>query len=277
MERVCPICGSEEIIEDRASGEIVCGICGHVLGRVPSQRPEWRAYGYGDKIRRERVGAPLTPLLHDFGFSTKIPRGFAEKNFKDKRMIRVLSQIHGLASSMGLSNVVAETAALIYRRGERLGLLTKNMYRVVPAASLYLAARIHGVPRMVREFSAISGLSEKSILRCYMKLRLGLKLNPPRIQDAYISRFIKSMNLDGRVEELANTILDVAKELKLTQGRSSRPMAAAAIYIAARILNMRVAQRRLAKVAGISPVTLRKRYKEILREIENRCSSSMTI
>jgi len=75
------------------------------------------------------------------------------------------------------------------------------------------------------------------------------------------------MNLDGRVEELANTILDMAKRLNLTQGRSSRPLAAAAIYIAAKTLNVRVAQRRLAKVAGISPVTLRKRYKEILREM----------
>ena len=267
MERVCPICGSEEIIEDRVNGEIVCGVCGHVLGRVPSQGPEWRAYGYGDRIKRERVGAPLTPLLHDLGFSTKAPRSLAEKSSEDRKMIRILSQIHGLASSMGLPNVVAETAALIYRKVEKLGLLTKNMYKVIPAASLYLAARIHGIPRMVKEFSIISGVSERSILRCCMKLRLGLKLNPPRIQDAYISRFIKSMNLDGRVEELANTILDMAKRLNLTQGRSSRPLAAAAIYIAAKTLNVRVAQRRLAKVAGISPVTLRKRYKEILREM----------
>ena len=267
MERVCPVCGSEEIIEDRVSGEIICGVCGHVLEKIPSQGPEWRAYGYGDRIKRERVGAPLTPLLHDLGFSTKAPKNFAERNSEDKRMIRVLSQIHGLASSMGLPNVVAETAALIYRKVEKLGLLTKNMYRVVPIASLYLAARIHGVPRMVKEFSTFSGINEKSILRCCMKLRLGLRLNPPRIQDAYISRFVKSMNLDGRIEELANTILDMAKKLKLTQGRSSRPMAAAAIYIAARILNVRVAQRKLARIAGISPVTLRKRYKEILKEI----------
>ena len=267
MKRICPICGSEEIVEDRISGEIICGVCGHVLDRVPSQGPEWRAYGYGDRIRRERVGAPLTPLLHDLGFSTKTPKNLAEKGFEDKRMIRILSQIHGLASSMGLPNVVAETAALIYRRVEKLGLLTKSAYKAAPAASLYLAARIHGIPRMVREFSAISGVDERSIFRCCMKLRLGLKLNLPRIQDAYISRFVKSMNLDGRVEELANTILDMAKRLNLTQGRSSRPLAAAAIYIAAKTLNVRVAQRRLAKIAGISPVTLRKRYKEILREM----------
>jgi len=75
------------------------------------------------------------------------------------------------------------------------------------------------------------------------------------------------LGLDGRVENLANTILDMAKRLNLTQGRSSRPMAAAAIYIAAKILNMRVSQRRLAKIAGISPVTLRRRYKEILRNV----------
>jgi len=267
LERVCPICGSMEIVEDRVNGEIICGVCGHVLDRFPSQRPEWRAYGYGDRIRRERVGAPLTPLLHDFGFSTKAPRGLARRGPKDRRMIRTLSQIHGLASSMGLPNVVAETAALIYRRVEKLDLLTKKMYGIVPAASLYLAARIHGIPRMVKEFSAISGVDEKLILRCCMKLRLGLRLNPPRVQDAYISRFVKSLGLDGRVESLANTILDMAKRLNLTQGRSSRPMAAAVIYIAAKILNMRVSQRKLAKVAGISPVTLRRRYKEILREV----------
>ena len=267
MERICPICGSEEIVEDRVSGEIICGVCGHVLGRVPSREPEWRAYGYGDRIRRERVGAPLTPLLHDLGFSTKAPRNLAEKGSKDVRVIGILSQIHRLASSMGLPNAVAETAALIFRRAEKLGLLTRGMYRVVPAASLYLAARVHGIPRMIREFSATSGASEKAIFRCCMKLRLGLKLNPPRIQDAYISRFVKSMGLDGRVEGLANTILEMARRLNLTQGRSSRPMAAAAIYIAAKILNERVSQRRLAKLAGISPSTLRKRYKEILKEV----------
>ena len=45
-------------------------------------------------------------------------------------------------------------------------------------------------------------------------------------------------------------------------------MAIAALYLAARMEGKKMAQKEAAKVAGITEITLRNRYKELVRELE---------
>ncbi|NPA62425.1 MAG: transcription initiation factor IIB [Methanococci archaeon] len=60
-EIVCPICGSREVVKDYERAEIVCAKCGCVIKeKLFDIGPEWRAFDHEQKIKRCRVGAPMT-------------------------------------------------------------------------------------------------------------------------------------------------------------------------------------------------------------------------
>jgi transcription initiation factor TFIIB len=60
-ELVCPICGSTNIIKDYERAEIVCENCGCVLQQnLFDVGPEWRAFDHEQRVKRSRVGAPMT-------------------------------------------------------------------------------------------------------------------------------------------------------------------------------------------------------------------------
>jgi len=60
-EIVCPICGSKEVVKDYERAEIVCAKCGCVIKeKLFDIGPEWRAFDHEQKIKRCRVGAPMT-------------------------------------------------------------------------------------------------------------------------------------------------------------------------------------------------------------------------
>ncbi len=60
-EIVCPICGSTKAIKDYERAEIVCAQCGCVIKeKLFDIGPEWRAFDHEQKIKRCRVGAPMT-------------------------------------------------------------------------------------------------------------------------------------------------------------------------------------------------------------------------
>ncbi|EHP87227.1 Transcription factor TFIIB cyclin-related protein [Methanotorris formicicus Mc-S-70] len=60
-ELICPICGSTNIIRDYERAEIVCENCGCVLQQnLFDVGPEWRAFDHEQRVKRSRVGAPMT-------------------------------------------------------------------------------------------------------------------------------------------------------------------------------------------------------------------------
>ncbi|MEM1556231.1 MAG: hypothetical protein QXY57_02425, partial [Candidatus Bathyarchaeia archaeon] len=94
----------------------------------------------------------------------------------------------------------------------------------------------------------------------------GLSL-PPLKANNYISKFSNQLALQGKVEEIANRILWVASELRLTSGKGPMGIAAAASYIASVLLGEKRTQREIAEVANVTEVTIRNRYKELTEYI----------
>ena len=86
----------------------------------------------------------------------------------------------------------------------------------------------------------------------------------------YIDRYAEELKVSDEVKRLAQEIFQVAKEKRLTVGRNPSGIAAAAIYVAAKILRRRdIQQRKVARQAGITEVTLRNRSRELERVICN--------
>ncbi len=276
----CTSCGSANIIEDKNSGELVCGDCGHVLDRIIYSDPEWRAYSYGDRVKRERAGAPITPLLHDLGLSTRYRKNSKINSDEERTMIAILSEIYRISSSLNIPQSAAQAAAIFLRKLGREIRSSRKFLRALPASLIYLSLKVHGIPRDLKEVAEISGLEQKTIRRCYLKLAESLKVRSLTDVDVYISKMVKILGLPGEVEHLANDIYKKSAIKGLTQGKNTKAIAAAATYLAARTLGISISQRRLVKEVGVSKSTLRRRLREfeaVLSDENIRKESRITL
>ncbi|HDJ38143.1 MAG TPA: transcription initiation factor IIB [Methanosarcinales archaeon] len=292
----CPECQSRTLVRDYERAELVCGSCGLVIEtNIIDQGPEWRAFDSDQRLRRARVGSPMTYTIHDKGLSTMIDwrnrdsygRTISTKNRaqlyrlrKWQRRIRVsnaternlafaLSELDRMASALGLHQNARETAAIIYRKAVEQNLIRGRSIEGVAASALYASCRKCAVPRTLDEIAAVSRVSRKEIGRTYrfVARELGLKLKPTLPTD-YIPRFCSGLGLGGDVQARGITILRAAAERELTSGRGPTGVAAAAIYIASIQCDQRRTQREVADVAGVTEVTIRNRYKELAEELD---------
>lgn len=266
MDERCPLCGGR-LLRDEETGELVCESCGYVVSTIPNRGPEWRPYSLRESSRRARAGAPATYLLHDLGLSTHAPPDKSLKpTARERKLISILSEIHGLSARLRLPEKVAETAALLYRRAESRRLRSRFL-KAEAAAYLYTASKLFNLPRSLKEFAEASGVEEKAIAARYRRISGVFNLHPQPSATAYVSRIVRQIGLSGSVESAAHRLLEEADRLGLTQGRKPAVLAAASVYVAASLLREKVSQRALSKIVYISPGTLRKRYKELLQKI----------
>ena len=75
------------------------------------------------------------------------------------------------------------------------------------------------------------------------------------------------MKLSAETQSKAIDILQQARDAELTSGRGPTGIAAASLYVAALMNNEKRTQREVADVAGVTEVTIRNRYKELLKEL----------
>lgn len=80
-------------------------------------------------------------------------------------------------------------------------------------------------------------------------------------------RFGSELNVSGEAKVEAMKIIRKAQEERLTLGKSPPETAAVAIYIASLKTGGRRTQREIAKVAVVTEVTIRNRYKEMVEEL----------
>ena len=138
----------------------------------------------------------------------------------------------------------------------------------VVAGSLYASCRRHDVPRTLDELSEASGIEKKEVGRTYrfVTRELGITILPSNPAD-YIARFATSLKLTAETQSKAIELLERAQKAELTSGRGPTGIAAAALYVATLLHGEKRTQREVADVAGVTEVTIRNRYKELLEEL----------
>ena len=100
-----------------------------------------------------------------------------------------------------------------------------------------------------------------------MTRELGITILPSNPAD-YIARFSSALKLSAETQSKSIEILEKAQKEELTSGRGPTGIAAAALYVAALIHGEKRTQREVADVAGVTEVTIRNRYKELLDQLD---------
>jgi transcription initiation factor TFIIB len=120
------------------------------------------------------------------------------------------------------------------------------------------------IPRTLDEVGQFSRTGRKEIGRTFRAIAKELKISvQPSSPADYIPRFCSILDLPQEVQAKALYLLDEAEKADLTAGRGPTGIAAAAIYLAAKRQNKDRTQSEVAKVAGVTEVTIRNRYKEL--------------
>jgi transcription initiation factor TFIIB len=295
LKNICPECGSKDLVSDDGAGEVVCRRCGLVVdGTVMDTGPEWRAFTIEESEAKRRTGPSVSFSKYDKGLSSKIGFGgnYSSQKFslQDRyRMLRLrkwnirsrlrstaernLSQAMGelnrLCDKMKIPSSIQESAAVIYRKALKEDLVRGRSIASIAAASLYLALRRANVPRTLKEICDASTRSRKEISRCYRLLLWKLGYMTP-IDDPvyYVSKIATTVGLSQRVQTKAIELLREGRQRHVTVGKDPSGMAAAALYIACVELGEKVTQKKLAEAGGITEVTVRNRYKGLIKDMK---------
>jgi len=287
-ERSCPECGSEHLVRDYARGELVCDACGLVVSEgAIDEGPEWSAYSAEDSQRLARTGAPrsfvagasslttIIPISSKDARGNRIPLKEREKFYRMRKLqhhsghsrpgerslpetVRALERV---ASLMGLPRAVKEEAGFICKKALEKGLVRGRSIEGIVAAAVYAACRIHEVPRTLDELQQVTGIRKKVIGKAYGALLRSLTLRvPPSRPTDYVSRFCSQLGLSNAVQAEALRMLKELEKIDSSMSLSPIGTAAAAIYLASLAHGERRPQKAIAKVAGVSEVTLRNRF-----------------
>ncbi|HLC66281.1 MAG TPA: transcription initiation factor IIB [Candidatus Nanoarchaeia archaeon] len=287
----CPECGGINLFWNRDRGEVICKDCGLVIEeKMVDFDQEWRDFEEDGAESQRRTGAPMTYTQYDQGLGTEVGQkadlyklGSKDKNkfFRlrkwqyristaiERNLKLALAELKRISSYLKLPKSVEEEAARIYTLAVQRGLVRGRSMESVVAGSLYAACRRHEVPRTLDELSEASGIEKKEVGRTYrfVTRELGVTILPSNPAD-YIARFASSLKLAPSTQSHAIEILERAQKSELTSGRGPTGIAAASLYVAALIHGEKRTQREVADVAGVTEVTIRNRYKELLDELD---------
>ncbi|MFW9886795.1 MAG: transcription initiation factor IIB [Candidatus Thorarchaeota archaeon] len=292
---VCIGCGDSSFTRDYARGENVCTSCGLVASdRNVDRGPEWRAFTSEERDAKARTGAPMRLSIADKGLSTVID--WRNKDASGRalttstraaiyrmRKWHIRSRVHSshhrnlgfamsemerLSSQLGIPREARETAALIYRKTLTKRLVRGRSIDSVVAASIYLACRIHRIPRRLDEIVTEARTNRKQISQAVRLVlsKVNVKVPLASAKDL-IPRLSSDLALEGRTVRKATEIIQRAKERRITIGKDPGGIAGAALYIAGILEEDRRTQREIAKVSHVTEVTIRNRYKELVRSL----------
>jgi len=286
---ICPNCGSNNIIYDPDTGEYICKDCGYVLDISIDLGKEWREFTAKDMEAKRRTGSPIDLTKMGAGLSTEI--GNIEDLYKlsdedrlaflrlrkwqqrtvsslERNLRLAMTELKRIISQLELPEYIEKEAARLYLLAAEKGLVRGRSVETVVAACVYIACRKYEVPKTFDELAQAAGVNKKELGRTYRFLIRQLKIKIQPISPIeYVHRFGSQLGLPPEVIAKAVEILEEAKKKDLTSGRGPTGLAAAALYIATTLYGIRKTQREIAEIAGVTEVTIRNRYKELIEKL----------
>lgn len=286
----CPECGAESIKWDKKKGEISCENCGFLMEEnMIDFSQEWREFDSDKAEDKRRVGSPLTHTKYDKGLSTKVGkrgdfRGLSPGKRKEVHKMRkwqrristpiernlklAMGELRRASSFLNIPNNVKEEAGMIYRKAAEKGLVRGRSMESVVAGALYAACRRAHVPRTLDEVSEAFEVGKKEIGKTYRFIcrQLDIRILPTSPIE-YVHRFASELDLTPETTSRSVEIIKEAVDEGITSGKGPMGIAAAALYISALLEEEKKTQREVADVAGVTEVTIRNRYKELLEKL----------
>ena len=294
----CRVCGSTQLVTIPDSGEIVCEHCGAVISDKTEEK-EWRTFVTSTAGKKgddeNRMGMPFSLARSDKGLSTIIGR--TNKDAKgtkinssmisaierlrrwdsrikvytstDKNLTQAFAQLDTLKDKLGLSDVIVEKTAYIFRKAEERALLRGRAISSILAAAVYIACREMGMPRTLNEIGSSSNIKLRTLAMDYRLLVKKLDLKIPSVDPIIcIAKIANKANLTEKTKRHAMDIMHDVIKREISAGKRPMALAASVIYLSAMDTAENKTQRDIAQAAGISEFALRIRIQDLKNRLD---------
>jgi len=283
------ICVQGPIVTDSEGGEIMCGSCGAVLVEKIVER-DYSQYiftkdsitktRFGPKLKLSFIGIGLSTVInsHNTDSSGKQLSGKMRSEFyrlrkwdsqsKSKKKNQIFNEpfdlLDGVRSKLGLSELVVEKSAYIYRKAVLHNLIRGRSRPLLISASIYAACRSTNTPRTLKDIANAANVTKKMLQKTYMLLvkNLGLILGTYDPID-FITRLSTAVNVHEKTRRYAICLLQKAQKMEIIAGRNPIGIASAALYWSCVNNNESVSPARIAEAAGVTSVTIRNGYQHL--------------
>jgi transcription initiation factor TFIIB len=274
------------IIFDPERGEYVDTETGEVIEeRVVDLGPEWRVYDNEDSAERERIGSPLTLRVHDYGLSTTMGYGKIKDRIKlmkmrklqrsvrvsnrDRKLVTFLTTLNSEASKLGLPDHVRETAAFLLRKVIEKGLERRIDPLVLVITVLYYSCQVSNVPLYLQEFKKRYQISASDVWKVMRRIKDAIpEFRPTTFRPTkYIPKIVDKLHLSPAIGTKAAELVEYMYRNGLTSGKSYLSLSAASVYLMSVLFDNRRTQKEIGIILGISDVTIRNTYKEIVEKL----------
>ena len=295
----CLVCHKvSKAITDTESGEIICSGCGVVFTEYSEEHHDERSISASHHKKDKIMSTSPFSSYNNTGVMTEIGR--TNKDFSghelnvamrstferlrtwDKRM-----RLYGSRSKYGMSNnaslwmifyrlgilkvrlglpsIIVEKAAYIYRKAQQRKLVSGGRtISAVLAAAVYITCREIGTPRPLNEIAKVSDIKRKDIARNYRILIKELDLQVPIIDPMKcIIRVANTVEINERTKRHALKIMDEAISREMPAGKDPMGLSGAIVYAVCKKAGQDITQADIAKAAGTTHVTIRKRFREL--------------
>jgi transcription initiation factor TFIIB len=124
-----------------------------------------------------------------------------------------------------------------------------------------------GFPRILKDITTTSNIKRRYIAQAYRMLIMDLDLKIPLVDPIKcIIRIANNAKVSEKTKRLAINIMhDIIKE-EISAGKDPMALAAAVLYVSCLKTDENKIQRYIADAAGVTDVTLRNRYKNIVSQ-----------
>ena len=174
-----------------------------------------------------------------------------------------------MKDKLGLPDAIIEKTAYIYRKAQQRRLAQGRSVAVILTAAVYIACREAGIPKTLKEIAVANNTKRKLVAKAYRVLisELGVKL-PTCDPIKCVVKVANKATIDEKTKRQAIKIMDDVTKREISAGKDPMGLAATVLYMSCIRTGENVTQRDIAQAAGITDVTLRNRFKDLMNKLE---------
>lgn len=218
---------------------------------------------------KDSSGNYLAPQARvDFTRLAKINRGLV--NGYERNLWIAMEIFNRLKSLIHIPDHIEKDTFAIYKYVARRKMTRGRGIEAMFSASIFCAFRINGIPLILDEFIEITNVSRKELLSSlkllYEKVLPILKYKVMNIDPIkYIDKLAEGLGLSMKCRKIAVNMIESCEDRGfITSGKDPKGIAAASLYLSAKLCEEPRFQKDICKLARITEVTMRARMQELM-------------
>lgn len=282
----CSKCEMDHLITDPESGEMVCSICGivvqentqdigmqfydNMVDSRPAQLSSLSSFdmGLSTIIGNTNKDGKGQDLQHSVHFTIQRLRTWDHRiqlhGSKDRNLKQAFLLLYTLKSKLNLSDMIIEKAAYIYRKALTKRLIGGRSIDAVLVAAAYIAIRETRSTVSLNDISKVSNIRLKTIGRLVRLLSFELDISIPIADPAIcVTKVGNLLGLSEKTKRLSLKLMSHIENIEYSSGKKPMSLAATVLYVTCIKTGEYISQKEIAKVAGVTEVTIRTRFREL--------------